>query len=80
MSYIYCYPGVYKSVEGLDELKADGVILDWFIYRGPDSIIEKSHTSSDRAAGFLMVGDSEAEVKKKTRYGKYPIESAERQG
>lgn len=65
MSYIYCYPGVYKSVEGLDELKADGVILDWFIYRGPDSIIEKSNTSSDRAAGFLVVGNSEAEVKEK---------------
>ena len=65
MSYIYCYPGVYKSVEGLDELKTDGVILDWFIYRGPESIIEKSNTSSDRAAGFLVVGDSEAEVKEK---------------
>lgn len=65
MSYIYCYPGVYESVEGLDELKAKGVILDYFIYRGPDSVIEKSNTSSDRAAGFLVVGDSKEEVEKK---------------
>lgn len=65
MSYIYCYPGVYKSVEGLDELKAQGVILDYFIYRGADSMIEKSNTSSDRAAGFLVVGDSQEEVEKK---------------
>ena len=49
----------------MDELKADGVILEWFTYRGPDSVIEKSNTSSDRAAGFLVVGDSEAEVKEK---------------
>lgn len=65
MNYIYCYPGVYESVEGLDELKAKGVILDYFIYRGPNSVIQKSNTSSDRAAGFLVVGDSQEEVKNK---------------
>ena len=65
MSYIYCYPGVYESVEGLDELKTRGIILDYFIYRGADSLIEKSNTSSDRAAGFLVVGDSQEEVEKK---------------
>lgn len=65
MSYIYCYPGVYESVEGLDELKTKGVILDYFIYRGPNSVIEKSNTSSDRAAGFLVVGDSQEEVENK---------------
>lgn len=65
MSYIYCYPGVYKSVEGLDELKEQGLILDYFIYRAPDSVIEKSNTSSDRAAGFLVVGATLEEVEKK---------------
>ena len=62
MSYIYCYSGLYESVEGLDELKAKGVILDYFIYRAPNSLIEKSNTSSDRAAGFLVVGASQKEV------------------
>lgn len=65
MSYIYCYPGVYQSVEGLEDLKARKVILDWFIYRGPYSLIEKSNTSSDRAAGFLVVGDTQEEVETK---------------
>ena len=65
MSFIYCYPGVYESVEGLDELKVKGVILDYFIYRVPNSVIEKSNTSSDRAAGFLVVGASQEEVEKK---------------
>ena len=65
MSYIYCYPGVYQSVEGLDDLKARKVILEWFIYRGPNSLIEKSNTSSDRAAGFLVVGDTQEEVETK---------------
>lgn len=65
MSYIYCYPGVYKSVAGLKELNEKGVISDYFIYRGPDSVIEKSETSSDRAAGFLVLGVSQEEVEKK---------------
>lgn len=65
MSYIYCYPGVYESVEGFDSLKARGIIHDFFIYRAPNSVIEKSNTSSDRAAGFLVVGASQEEVDKK---------------
>ena len=65
MSYVYCYPGVYESVEGLAELKEKDIILDYFIYRSPGSVIEKSNTSSDRAAGFLVVGASQEEVEKK---------------
>lgn len=65
MSYIYCFPGVYESVEGLSELKEKGIILDYFIYRSSGSVIEKSNTSSDRAAGFLVVGASQEEVEKK---------------
>lgn len=65
MSYIYCYPGVYESVEGFGSLKDRGIIHDFFIYRTPNSVIEKSNTSSDRAAGFLVVGASQEEVDKK---------------
>ena len=65
MSYIYCYPGIYESVEGFDSLKARGIIHDYFIYRAPNSVIEKSNTSSDRAAGFLLVGASQEEVDNK---------------
>ena len=65
MSYIYCYPGVYESVVGLDELKERGVISDYFLYRSPNSVIEKSNISRDRAAGFLVVGASQKEVEKK---------------
>ena len=65
MSYIYCAPGVYESVEGLDSLKGDGTILEYFLYRTSGSVIEKSNTSSDRVAGFLVVGDSQREVNDK---------------
>ena len=65
MSYVYCYPGMYESMEGLEKLKEENVIRDYFIYRSPHSLIEKSNTSSDRVSGFLVVGDSEDEVKNK---------------
>lgn len=65
MSYVYCYPGMYESMEGLEKLKEENVIHDFFIYRSPHSLIEKSNTSSDRVSGFLVVGDSEDEVKNK---------------
>lgn len=65
MSYVYCYPGMYDSMEGLEKLKEENVIHEYFIYRSPHSLIEKSNTSSDRVAGFLVVGDSEDEVKNK---------------
>lgn len=65
MSYVYCYPGIYESIIGLEELKEKGIILDYFIYRGSNSAIEKSNTSSDRVAGFLVVGASKDEVENK---------------
>lgn len=65
MSYIYCYPGIYESMIGLDELKHEGVVIDYFMYRSSHSEIEKSNTSSDRVAGFLVVGDTTEAVSEK---------------
>ena len=65
MNYVYCSPGKYCSILGFDECINKGIILDYFTYRMPNSIIEKSTTSSDRVAGFLVVGNDEEEVNKK---------------
>ena len=68
MSYVYCKPGDYTTLEGFDEQKQEGNILDYFVYRIAPSKIVKSDTSSDRVAGFLVVGNSEKEVLKKLQY------------
>ncbi len=68
MNYIYCKPGEFVSLKGFDELTQDGIIQRFFTYRVPPSRIEKSDTSSDRVAGFLVVGDSEMEVNEKLAY------------
>ena len=68
MSYVYCKPGEFVSLKGFDELRQAGMIHSYFTYRVPPSKIEKSDTSSDRVAGFLVVGDSEKEVNDKLAY------------
>lgn len=68
MSYVYCKPGEFVSLKGFEELKQSGDIYSYFTYRMPPSTILKSDTSSDRVAGFLVVGNSEDEVLKKLQY------------
>ena len=68
MSYVYCKPGNFVSLKGFDELKQEGIIHSYFTYRVPPSKIEKADTSSDRVAGFLVVGASEKEVNDKLAY------------
>ncbi len=68
MSYVYCKPGVFSKLVGFDELIDNGYMHSYFTYRTSPSIIEKSDTSSDRVAGFLVVGNSEEDVLKKIKY------------
>lgn len=68
MSYVYCKPGEYVALKGFDELAASGCIHSYFTYRLAPSIIERSDTSSDRVAGFLVTADTEEDVLKKLAY------------
>lgn len=68
MSYVYCKPGEYTALEGFEEQKNEGQILDYFVYRMAPSKIVKSDTSSDRVAGFLVAGNSEDEVNQKLQF------------
>lgn len=68
MSYVYCWPGEFVSLKGFEELKESGDIFSYFTYRMAPSMIEKSDTSSDRVAGFLVVGNSDDEVQRKLLY------------
>ena len=65
MSYVYCSPGIYERLDGFDELVAEGLIERYFVYKVGHSTVTKSDTSSDRVAGFLVVGDSFDSVQKK---------------
>lgn len=68
MSFVYCSPGKFVSLYGFDELVREGIIKYYYTYKMSGTMIEKSTTSSDRVAGFMIVGDSEEEVKNKVSY------------
>ena len=67
MNYVYCKPGIFAELRNFEELKQTGLIFSYFTYKMQGAVIEKSNTSSDRVAGFLVVGNSEEEVKEKLR-------------
>lgn len=80
MSYVYCRPGEYVSLKGFDELQKRGDIFSYFTYRLAPSNIRKSDTSSDRVAGFLVVGNSEDEVQRKLEYANNSIAVLDAEG
>lgn len=65
MNYIYCYPGTYTHITGINKLKEESCIEEAFVYKSPYAHFEKASNSSDRVAGFLIVGDNSHEVKEK---------------
>lgn len=67
MSYVYCRPGIFAELKNYDELKDEGLINSYFTYKMPGAVIEKSNTSSDRVAGFLVIGNTAEEVNGKLR-------------
>ena len=67
MNYVYCRPGVLKEIQGLEELKSEGLIKDYFIYKTPGMEFLHSETSGDRALGYLVVANSEEELILKER-------------
>lgn len=80
MSYIYCKPGNYVYLNGFEELLNEKAIHDFFVYKMPNSPINKSDTSSDRVAGFLIVGDSEEDVTNKLKYANSKLQVLDENG
>ncbi len=80
MSFVYCTPGVFSKICGFDELVAQGVIKYYYTYKMPGCEIVKSNTSSDRVAGFMIVGDSLQDVKQKIEYANSQLKVLDENG
>lgn len=68
MVYIYCQPGIYDHMEGLDKMKEEGMIDEYFLYKTKGMEIHKAETSGDRPSGYLCSASTEDELKKKIKY------------
>lgn len=54
MQYLYAQPGVFAALEGCAELKAEGVIVDYFPTKTAGMEIGSALNSSNRVAGILV--------------------------
>ena len=68
MVYLYCKPGIFDHVEGLEELKQQGVVDDYFLYKTRGMSIEHSETSGDRPAGYLITAETAEKLEEKLNY------------
>lgn len=65
LNYCYASKGVFEKLYGFQELKDKNIIFDYFTYKRVGTVIDKSETSSDRVAGYLITADTiEALIKK----------------
>lgn len=64
-NFIYCHPGIIKTIEGLDYLKEQSIIDEYFEYKTTGMEITQAKTSGDRPAGYIVTADSKEELERK---------------
>lgn len=63
--YIYCAPGVYDHVEGFEDLKNEGIIRDYYVFRWKESVFDSVENSGDRIGAFTIEGENIEELQEK---------------
>ena len=62
MDYLYAMPGIFSSLQGVEELKIAGIIEEYFPYKTYGAVIKGNTVSSDRIGGFLISADSKEDL------------------
>lgn len=60
--FIYCKPGVFDHLEGFEELKAEGLLQDYYVFKWKGADFDGVRSSGDRVAGYTIVGDTPEEL------------------
>lgn len=63
--FIYCKPGRFDHLEGFEELKADGTISDYYLFKWKGAEFDTIENSGDRIAGFTVQADTKEELLRK---------------
>lgn len=62
---LYMNAGVFDKVEGLEVLKGNNDIMDYFVYRHSGAVLDEDMRSSNRIASFVISGDDQQDVMQK---------------
>ncbi len=61
--FIYCNSGIFDRLYGFEELKEQGVISEYFLFKWKGAEMGGATNSGDRIAGFTVQGNSFEEIK-----------------
>ena len=63
--FAYARPGVMRHVDGLQECRAEGLILDYYLYRSLGTHIVGNNSSAHRPLGTVVRGESLEDLREK---------------
>lgn len=63
--FIYCSPGVFRELEGFDELKNEGIISEYCLFKREGAVFDSIENSGDRIAGFTVQADTMDELRER---------------
>ena len=63
--FIYCNPGVFEDVQGVEYLEKNNIISNFYLFKWSGAVFDSIENSGDRVAGFTICGNSEKELNKK---------------
>lgn len=56
--FIYCRPGKYDHFEGFEELKAEGYLQDYYVFKWKGAEFDGVKSSGDRVGGYTVTADT----------------------
>lgn len=63
--FLYMYPGVFDHLEGFEQLKKEGIIDEYWLFKWPGCEIKNAATSSDRVASVTILSETYEELVEK---------------
>jgi len=78
--FLYCKPGILDHPEGFEELKKEGLIFEYWQFKGKGTEIKNALTSSERVMSVTIKADSYKELLKKQRIVSERIRIIDEQG
>lgn len=63
--FLYGYPGIVDHLEGFEELKQEGILAEYWQFKGKGTQISNAISSSDRIASITITADTHEELVEK---------------
>lgn len=79
--FIYCREGVFDHLEGFEELKNQGVLSEYFLFKWKGAVFDGTvENSGDRIGGFTIQADTKEKLLEKHRIAAQKLRVMDSQG